>query len=93
MPYIKKYKRQDIDYSGMLPTTPGELNYKISKLIDSYIERHGGISYSNINEVIGVLECVKLELYRRIAAPYEDEKLNENGEVYFSIKTSEDVVK
>jgi len=35
-----------------------------------------------INEVIGVLECAKLELYRRVAAPYEERKRIENGEVY-----------
>jgi len=32
--------------------------------------------------VTGVLECAKLELYRRIAAPYEDTKIEENGDVY-----------
>ena len=32
--------------------------------------------------VRGVLECAKLELYRRIAAPYEDDRLTEHGEVY-----------
>ena len=32
--------------------------------------------------LIGVLECAKLELYRRVAAPYEDDKIDENGDVY-----------
>jgi len=27
------------------------------------------------------LECAKLELYRMIAAPYEDTKIKENGSV------------
>jgi hypothetical protein len=33
-----------------------------------------------------VLECAKLELYRRIVAAYEDEKIAdpENGDVYTS---------
>jgi hypothetical protein len=35
-----------------------------------------------VNEAIGVLECAKLELYRRVAAPYEDEKIAESGDVY-----------
>ena len=30
----------------------------------------------------GVLECCKLELYRLIAGPYEDKKLDENGPAY-----------
>jgi hypothetical protein len=43
--------------------------------------REKGIKYANINEVIGALECCKLELYRAIAAPYEEEKIEENGQV------------
>ena len=30
---------------------------------------------------MGVLECCKLEFYRRVAAPYEDIKIEENGDV------------
>ncbi len=29
-----------------------------------------------------VLETAKLEFYRRVAGPYEDAKISENGEVY-----------
>jgi hypothetical protein len=39
-------------------------------------------SYFSYNEVVGVLECVKLEMYRRLVAPYEDRKCKENGDVY-----------
>jgi hypothetical protein len=31
--------------------------------------------------LIGMLECAKLELYRRSVANYEDEKILENGDV------------
>jgi len=34
-----------------------------------------------LNDVRGVLTCVQLELYRVIAAPYEDGKAKENGPV------------
>jgi hypothetical protein len=34
------------------------------------------------NDVIGALECCKLELYRRMVAPYENTKIKENGDVY-----------
>jgi hypothetical protein len=37
---------------------------------------------ASADEVVGVLECAKLEIYRRIAAPYEDKKIVENGDVY-----------
>lgn len=64
-----------------LAEVPGILNYQITRIVNSYINREG-TNYHTINEVIGVLECAKLELYRRIAAPYEDKKKEENGDVY-----------
>jgi len=65
-----------------VPQDGGELNFAITSLIDTYLRGRGGVRYLHLNEVIGVLECAKLELYRRIAAPYEDRKIAENGDVY-----------
>jgi hypothetical protein len=84
MPYIVDSAREQLDNGG-LPNSAGELNYMISSLIDEYLHEYGK-NYTNINEVIGVLECAKLELYRRVAAPYEDEKIEQNGDVYNVIK-------
>ena len=81
MPYVNRTARERLD-GGRAPQDAGELNYAISRLIDAYLHRHGGIRYAEINEVIGVLECAKLELYRRVAVPYEERKRIENGEVY-----------
>lgn len=83
MPYIDPERRGDIQLAPADSPclTPGELNYVVSDIVDDYL-RENGVSYNTINEVIGVLECAKLELYRRIAAPYEDRKLKENGDVY-----------
>lgn len=81
MPYISTERRADLSYHGSIPRTPGELNYSITNLIGWYM-RAGKVDYAKINEVIGVLECAKLELYRRVAAPYEDKKMEENGDVY-----------
>lgn len=78
MPYIKE---QDRRFAKNNPVGPGELNFSITHLIDRYLRREG-VCYSTLNEVIGALECAKLELYRRIAAPYEDRKIQENGDVY-----------
>ena len=80
MPYIKKEARELLDDGG-LPDNEGELNYMISTLIDENLAMHG-FNYSNLNQVVGVLECAKLEIYRRMAAPYEDQKMQENGDVY-----------
>ena len=81
MPYISKELREYLNQNKGAPNTAGELNYIITKIIDSYINQKG-LSYTTINEVIGVLECSKLELYRRVASPYEDKKIKENGDVY-----------
>lgn len=80
MPYIKQKDRARMDRGGY-PETPGELNYLISKSVAKVLEKKP-TSYTRINALIGVLECAKLELYRRVAAPYEDSKCEENGDVY-----------
>ena len=81
MPYIKQDKRYSAKQN---PSNEGELNFVISSTIDAYIQEKG-MCYATLNEVIGVLECAKLELYRRVAAPYEDRKAVLNGEVYTSV--------
>jgi hypothetical protein len=65
--------------------TPGELNYELTRAVDSYVVRRG-LGYSAINDVVGALESAKLEFYRRVAAPYEDKKAKENSDVYISAK-------
>jgi len=83
MPYIDQAIRASLE-DGRGPTKVGELNYLVTRLLDSYLMTNG-LSYTQINAVIGVLECAKMELYRRIAAPYEDKKSREAGDVYVSI--------
>lgn len=81
MPYIEPGARERIDAGGA-PETAGELNYAITRLVDAYLVARGGVRYAHVNEVVGALECAKLELYRRVAAPYEDGKRDEAGDVY-----------
>lgn len=85
MPYISHKVRDDLKhklvYGGRSIDDAGELNYMITRMVDQYL-KDKKLSYASINEVIGVLECAKLELYRRIAAPYEDIKISQNGDVY-----------
>lgn len=80
MPYLDKGVRASLE-EGRVPQEAGELNYLVTRLCDAFLMRTG-LSYKNINQAIGALECAKLELYRRIAAPYEDQKAIQNGEVY-----------
>ena len=83
MPYIDQEARKRLK-NGVKPQNPGELNYLITKLVDDYLQSKGPLRYTHINEVIGVLECAKQELYRRVASPYEDEKIQNFGDVYRS---------
>jgi len=88
MPYITKSLREQLDDKitemiemlGQISedNLDGCLNYTISRLLIELYERR----YAKINRAIGVLECVKLEYYRRFAAPYEDKKASENGDIY-----------
>ena len=87
MPYIKsenraKYERilhELIDILKSLPVeeVDGELNYVVTKLLKEIYP----LRYFHVNKAVGVLECIKLEFYRRVAAPYEDMKIKESGDV------------
>lgn len=88
MPYIPNPQRFEADKimreEGFMQYTPanaGELNYIVTTLIDNYLN-NVGIRYAHVNEMMGALECCKLELYRRIVAPYEDEVMDKNGDAY-----------
>ena len=87
MPYIKPEKREKYDkvlneLVSILKSVPaeevdGELNYVVTKILKNVYP----LRYYHINKAIGVLECIKQEFYRRIAAPYEDTKIKESGDV------------
>tara|TARA_B100000700_G_C14503125_1_gene605056 strand:- start:40 stop:342 length:303 start_codon:yes stop_codon:yes gene_type:complete len=91
MPYIPNEDRTGFEYiiqtltAALTTDEPfaGRLNYVISSVLANMIKEKG-MSYGLINEFIGALECAKLEAYRRVAAPYEDMKVSENGDVYFN---------
>lgn len=58
----------------------GELNYCITVLVHEYLKAHGQ-SYRTMNDCIGVLDAAKAEFYRRVVAPYEDIKIEQNGDI------------
>lgn len=80
MPYITQEARDNIHENCEDPTSAGELNYLFTTIAMRYINVNK--NYQRINDVIGALEGCKLELYRRVVAPYEDTKILENGDVY-----------
>lgn len=87
MPYIRPKTRQKYDrvleeLTAILKSLPveevdGELNYVVTKILKEVYP----LRYFHINKAIGVLECIKQEFYRRVAAPYEDVKIRESGDV------------
>lgn len=95
MPYIKQDRREDLKSSiSKLKTamrhlevtvTPGDMNYIITELLTDYARykamSSGMLPYKVINEVIGILECAKLEFYRRAATPKEDQAIKDNGDI------------
>lgn len=80
MPYINQERRAQLPPEGIgSPTTPGELNYLLTQVVINYLGQD--LCYERINDVIGALEACKLEFYRRIATPYESQKIFHNGDV------------
>lgn len=88
MPYIQVGNRTQLDpvleplllKVGDKVWGAGDLNYVITKIVLAFVKGHGE-NYAHYNDVIGALECAKLELYRRRIACYEDGKIATNGDV------------
>ena len=58
----------------------GTINYVITQIVNRCMIRNEP-KYDKINSVVGVLECVKLEMYRRLASKYEDQAIKNNGDI------------
>lgn len=86
MPYIKQEARVQLRPHTMREAvTPGELTYQLSEVVRAFLDRRAGRTtntFADFAEALGALEATKLELYRRVVAPYEDKKREENGDVY-----------
>lgn len=91
MPYIQEKDREKMALTAMKSLAidslqggklvPGNLNFIFSTIIGHILEETGGLSYTSMNNLVGVLDCVKMELYRRLTAPYEDLKIMQNTDV------------
>lgn len=81
MPHVTKRAKSFIK-DGFTAISAGELNYELTLAVRKYLETNGNrnscITYKIINDVIGALESCKLEFYRQVVVPYEEEK----GDVY-----------
>jgi hypothetical protein len=93
MPYIEQKDRKILNdkmkdllnHIDTQETSIGEMNFIISSLLNTFMLKKAKnlkFNYEVCNSLIGVLECAKLELYRKVIADYEDYKIEENGELY-----------
>lgn len=91
MPYLIDELKSEIDERGGRDTAShlasledrhfiGALNYLVFKVVRRRIASKGK-SYFLFAAIVGTLLCCVLEIYRRLIAPYEDEKIQENGDV------------
>jgi hypothetical protein len=88
MPYISRSERKQYQevlsaLASIVPQDrmlrPGHMNYIVSLLIEKVYGSQ--LRYADHNEVMGVLNCIALEFYRRKTAPYEDVKIAEEGDL------------
>lgn len=89
MPYIKRDLRLLIDpligpllqmNGHPIKAGLGGLNYVITRILVSVWQANP--SYHRAVEIMGTLECVKQEFYRRAVVPYETEKMAQEGDVF-----------
>lgn len=85
MPYIKKEDRKKFEKAeilGLSADNAGELNYCITMICLGYLNKRGIVRYQDYNDVLGVLDVISKELYRRQISKYEDKKIKENGDIF-----------
>ncbi|MGH2567613.1 MAG: DUF6899 family protein [Bacteroidota bacterium] len=79
MPYVNQAVREQLR-SMRPPANAGELTYELTRMVLMHLEIHGD-TFARFAEAIAALEATKLEIYRRLIAPYEDSKISENGDL------------
>ena len=73
----KEFNKESVSNENLLELC-GDMNYFVSRL---FTQIAGDISYSKIAMITGVLENIKQEFYRRVASPYEELKIIQNGDI------------
>ena len=93
MPYITQDTRdlinskideltEKLTITGNESTRDGILNYSITSLLVGVFKSYGPIiRYRDLNSMMGILECVKHELYRRLGSCLEDGAIVKNGDI------------
>ena len=92
MPYLAQEKKDFLDSecdvrnlsdkmtNESIQDFVGYLNYLNFVFVKRWIKKNGN-KYFVFAAIIGTLICCILEIYRKLVAPYEDEKILENRDV------------
>jgi hypothetical protein len=93
MPYVSDEIREalELDLQELLTSArditddrdkmKGIVNYLATLVTTLLLQPDTGWSYASMSDTIGALECAKLEVYRRLLAPYEDMAVDKNGDL------------
>lgn len=83
MPYIKQEDRERLsNLIDKMTWDKIEANGDLNYVLYTYCLRHIKPSYNNYKNYIGELRQCATEIERRILGPYEDKKIEENGDIY-----------
>lgn len=82
MPYVKMERRDALNKVVIAMTdadvkADGDLNY----ILYRFCKYHVTPSYNNYKNFCGEIHQAATEIERRLLAPYEDKKIEENGDV------------
>jgi hypothetical protein len=69
-----RYPINPHNFAGFL----GRINYCFSRVLMKVMR---DVSYAKVAMATGVLENIKQEFYERVARPYENRKIAENGDI------------
>ena len=58
----------------------GHVNYVITEIVLCALKPGGGWGYHSLSDCVSVLKDAAAEIERRLLAPYEDRKIQENGD-------------
>jgi hypothetical protein len=80
MPYTKQKDRDAVTESGIAKNV-GDLTFQLTQVCIKYLTEER-LTYQRIAEVRAALGGTLTEIDRRVAFPYEDRKIRENGDVF-----------
>lgn len=82
MPYIKQPRRDQVEnVVGTMIDEDIQANGDLNYILFHYCRHRIKPSYNNYKNYIGELRQCATEIERRLLAPYEDQKIIENGDV------------